>query len=142
MEEWVSQAAEEETENVVGPAGLGEEETKNVIGPAGLGGEEGRESQRQLLLDLWDQAPLISNECAKEHSWGGDYTDKEEVEEGRKNVVMGLKRKLKDLSDEYEADEVEDEKEKKSVRMIVVQEKESEGEKKDVAMQPASEPHP
>lgn len=111
MEEWVSQAAEV-TENVVGP---GQEE------------EEG-ESQRQLL-DLWDQAPLISNECAKEHSWGGDFTNKE-VEEGRKNVVTGLKRKLKDL-DEDEADEDEDEKEKKSVRMILVQDKESEGEKKD-----------
>ncbi len=114
MEEWVSQAAEE-TENLVEP-----------------GLEEG-ENQRQLL-GLWDQAPVISNECAKEHSWGGDYTNKE-VEEGRKNVATGLKRKLKDL-DEDEVDE--DEKEKKSVRMIVVKGKNSEGEKKDVAMQPAS----
>lgn len=128
MEECVGQLAEEETENVVGPAGLEEE-------------EEG-ESQRQLSLDLWDQAPLISNECAKERSWGeGDNTNKE-VEEGRKNVVTGLKRKLKDLSDEDEADEDEDEKEMNGVLMIVVQDKESQGEKKDVALQPASAPHP
>lgn len=110
VEEWVSQAAEE-TENVVGP-----------------GHEEEGKSQRQLL-DLWDQTPLISNECAKEDSWGGDFTNKG-VEEGRKNVVTGMKRKLKDL-DEDEADEDEDEKEKKSVRMILVQDKGSEGEKKD-----------
>lgn len=112
MKEWVSQAAHE-TENVA---------------------EEGGESQRQLL-DLWDQAPLISNECAKEHSWGGDYT-KEEVEEGKKNVVTGLKRKLKDLDDDEEVDE--DEKEKKNVRMIVVEDNKSEREKKDVVMQPLS----
>lgn len=114
MEEWVSQTAEE-TENVVEP------------------GLEGGESQRQLL-DLWNQAPLISNECAKEHSWGGDYTNKE-AEEGKKNVATGLKRKLKDLDDD---EEDEDEKEKKSVRMIVVEDNNSEGEKKDVAMQPVS----
>lgn len=114
MEESVSQAAEE-AENVVEP-----------------GLEEG-ENQRRLL-GLWDQAPLISNECAKEQSWGGDYTNKE-VEEGTKNMVTGLKRKLKDL-DEDEVDE--DEKETKSVRMVVVKGRKSEGEKKEVAMQPAS----
>lgn len=91
MEEWVSQVAGE---------------TKNAIEP----GLEEEENQRRLLA-MWDQAPVISNECAKEHSWGGDYTNKE-VEEGRENVVTGLKRKFKDL-DQDEVDE--DSKEKKGV---------------------------
>lgn len=96
MEEWVTRAAEE-TENAVEPG-------------------HGDEENQRRLLDLWNQAPLISNECAREHSWGADYTNKE-VEEGRENVVTGLKRKFKDL-DENEVDE--DEKGKKSVRMVVV----------------------
>lgn len=79
MEEWVSRAAEE-TEDAVEP------------------GVEEEDNQRRLL-SLWNQAPLISNGCAKEHSWGGDYMNKE-VGQGRKNVVTGLKRKLKDLDND------------------------------------------
>lgn len=114
MEEWASRAAEE---------------TEKAIEP----GLEGEENQRRLL-GLWNQASLISNECAKEHSWGRDYTDKE-VEQGRENMATGLKRKFKNLDQDDEVDE--DEKEKQAVRMVVVKGKKSEGEKKDVVMQSA-----
>lgn len=69
------------------------------------------------MLDLWTEAPLISNECAREHSWGGDYKNKE-VEEGGENLATGLKRNWEELDEGEDEDEA--------------------GEKKDdVAMQPA-----
>lgn len=55
------------------------------------------------------------------------------MQEGRENVVTGLKRKW----EEVDQDDEDKEEEKEGVRMVVVKWKRAEGEKKkDVAMQP------
>lgn len=82
------------------------------------------ELDQRRMLDLWAQAPLISREYAAKHTWGGDYTNKE-LEEGKENVVTGLKRKR----EEVDQGEVDEDKagEQSDVRMVVVKGKKAEG---------------
>ena len=57
--------------------------------------------------DLWEWAGMSANEDARKHTWGGNYT-LEEREMGVQNVVTGLRRKLKDDSDNESNSDDED----------------------------------
>ena len=59
------------------------------------------------LVDLWDWAGMAANQEAREHAWGGNYT-LEEKEAGVKNVVTGLRRRLREDPDEESSDEDDD----------------------------------
>lgn len=61
---------------------------------------EGALSETQLA-ELWEWAPVEANAEARRRDWGGDFT-LEEMDEGVKGVVTGLRRRLDEGGEEDE----------------------------------------